>query len=239
MTGMQREQERLQKILSAHGAVSRREAERMILEGRVHVNGVMATLGQSAVFDLDHISVDGVPLTAGDRKIYVMLNKPRGFISTVRDERGRKTVMDLVSGVGARVYPVGRLDMDSEGLLLFTNDGRFANAVAHPSYEKEKTYETEVRGDVRKAADLLRQPVVIDNRTVQAVKVELISTIEAGGVLRITVIEGRNRQVRKMCAACGVRVKSLKRISVGALGIGDLQSGHWRYLTEEEVQSLG
>jgi len=129
--------------------------------------------------------------------------------------------------------------MDSEGLLIFTNDGEFANSVAHPSYDKEKTYEVKVRGDAIKAVSLLRHPLEIDSRAVQAVKIELLSTTKDGGVLKITVIEGRNRQIRKMCAACGVTVKTLRRISIGTLMLGDLKSGQWRYLTGEEVRSLG
>ena len=236
---MQNKQERISKILSAHGIVSRREAERLILEGRIHVNGTPAVLGQTAEFGLDLITVDGIQLDPVDEHVYLMLNKPRGYITTARDERGRKTVMSLVEDVGLRVYPVGRLDMDSEGLLLFTNDGKFANTIAHPSYDKEKTYEAKVRGDAKKAASLLKHPIEIDKRTVQAVKIELLNITADGGVLKITVIEGRNRQIRRMCAACGVSVKTLRRISIGKLMLGDLKSGQWRYLTGEEVRSLG
>jgi len=236
---MQNKQERISKILSAHGIVSRREAERLILEGRIHVNGTPAVLGQTAQFGLDQISVDNIPLTAGEDKIYIMLNKPRGYITTMRDERGRRTVMSLVDDVDSRVYPVGRLDMDSEGLLLFTNDGSFANKVMHPSYNKEKKYEAVVSGDARKAVSLLRQPIEIDKHTVRAVKVELLNITANGGLLSITVKEGRNRQIRKMCAASGVSVKTLKRTSIGTLELGCLKSGQWRYLTGEEVRSLG
>ena len=168
-----------------------------------------------------------------------MLNKPRGYLTTVRDDRGRKTVMDLLTGLSTRVYPVGRLDMYSEGLLLLTNDGGFANNVIHPSFSKHKIYEAEVRGDINKAIDLLGRPVVIDNRAVRACKVKLINKTADGGVLRISIIEGRNRQIRKMCTACGVTVKALKRIAVGSLELGNLEPGKWRYLTEEEVRALG
>jgi len=236
---MMNNQQRLVKILSAHGVASRREADRLIHEGRVCVNGITAVTGQKAEFGSDLITVDGITLAAGDEPVYIMLNKPRGYITTKRDDRGRKTVMSLVDDVGSRVYPVGRLDMDSEGLLLFTNDGNFANTVAHPSYNKEKEYEVIVCGDVRKAVSLLRQPIEIDNHVVRAVRIKLLQTTADGGTLKITVTEGRNRQIRKMCAASGVRVKTLRRISIGKLELGNLKSGQWRYLTGEEVESLG
>jgi len=236
---MQKQLVRLQKILSSQGAASRREAEKMILEGRVLVNGVPAKLGQSAEFGSDHITLDGVELAAVSEHVYIMLNKPCGYITTVRDDRGRRTVMDLIADAGTKVYPVGRLDMNTEGLLLFTNDGEFANTVAHPSHDVKKTYEAKVIGDVQKAVGSLRQPIEIDNCTVEAVKVELHKETINGGVLRITVIEGRNRQVRKMCAACGVKIIALKRISIGALRLGKLKTGQWRHLSVEEVQALG
>jgi len=230
--------ERLQKILSAHGIASRREAERMILAGRVSVNGIIATLGQSAQFGKDDILVDDVPLGVKNKQEYLMLNKPRGYLTTVSDIRGRKTVMELIKDVHCRVYPVGRLDMDSEGLLLFTNDGDFANSIMHPSFNKQKTYEVEVIGDVCNAVDLLHHPVMIDNKTVRALRVSLLKKTDTGGILSISIAEGRNRQVRKMCFKCGVTVTSLKRTSIGSLELGDLQSGKWRYLNDEEVSAL-
>jgi len=230
---------RLQKILSSYGVSSRREAERLILGGRVLVNGIIAKTGQSAHPGIDEITVDGVPLDTKNDHIYIMLNKPRGYLSTVRDDRGRKTVMELLKEVECRVFPVGRLDMNSEGLLLFTNDGEFANAVMHPSHNIHKTYEVRVRGDIHKAAGALNKPVEIDEYTVHASKVELIQATPDGGSLIISIAEGRNRQVRKMCAACGLTVTALKRISVGRLELGDLENGKWRFLTEKEVQSIG
>jgi len=231
-------QERLQKIMSAHGVASRREAEKMILDGRVFVNGILAKLGQSAEFGSDLITIDGKPIRTEDKHIYIMLNKPRGYITTNCDDRGRRTVMSLVADVEIRIYPIGRLDMNSEGLLLFTNDGEFSNRIMHPSYEKHKTYEVEVFGDVREAIKLLRQPINIDNRLIQAANVELSEVNSSGGSIKITVVEGRNRQVRKMCAACGVRVRSLKRIAIGTLELGDLAIGKWRYLNEEELKDI-
>ena len=234
-----REHERLQKILSAHGIATRRASESLILEGGVCVNGVTATLGQSVRPDIDEITVDGVSLTGYAEHVYIMLNKPRGYLTTVRDDRGRKTVMELVSVPGVRVYPVGRLDYNSEGLLLFTNDGLFANSVSHPSGGKKKTYEVTVRGDAVKAAKLLSEPVSVDSHLLQAVSVLLITESVDSGVLEITISEGKNRQIRKMCTACGVSVSALKRISVGPVELGSLETGKWRYLTEEEVRSLG
>jgi len=237
---MQNKPERLQKILSAHGIASRREAEKLILTGRVRVNGTPATLGQSALYGNDVITVDDIPLIDKNEHVYIMLNKPRGYITTVKDDRGRKTVMELVDDVGVKTYPAGRLDVDSEGLLIFTNDGDFANKITHPSNKKHKSYEVIVSGDVPVAIQLLRQPINIDDgRCVTAENAELIESKPDGGILLITVIEGRNRQIRKMCSSCGLRVKKLKRISIGSLMLGDLKPGRWRHLTKDEVRSLG
>lgn len=226
--------ERIQKILSAHGAASRRAAEQMIRDGRVTVNRTVAVLGQRASFPGDIISIDGRPLEPSGEPVYIMLNKPRGYITTVSDERGRKTVMSLVRDIGVRVYPVGRLDKDSSGLLLMTNDGQFSHAVTHPSNDKIKTYDVLVRGDAAAAAGLLRRPTEIDSRTIRAASVRLIERDEAGGVLRIAINEGRNRQIRKMCAKYGLEVQSLKRVSIGPLELGSLETGKWRHLTREE-----
>jgi len=236
---MQEKKERLQKILSASGIASRREAERMIIDGRVLVNGIPAVTGQLAQLGADEISVDGIALSPPDKRIYIMLNKPRGYLSTVKDERGRRTVMELVADVNERLFPVGRLDLNSEGLLLFTNDGEFANEIMHPSFNKQKTYEAEVSGNAYNAARLMRSPIDIDGHTVKACSVILSKATEKGGVLRITIIEGRNRQIRKMCSACGVSVITLKRTSIGELELGRLESGKWRYLTDKEVSALG
>ena len=230
--------ERLQKFLSNNGVAARREAEKMIIEGRVCINGVPATLGQSVVPGVDHVLVDGKPLVLTTVPIYLMLNKPAGYLSTVRDERGRRTVMELVSDAGGRIYPVGRLDLDTEGLLLFTNDGDFANAIMHPSFSILKSYEVTVRGDVNRAVELLRLPVSIDNYTVTAQSVKLNETFHGGGRLIITISEGRNRQIRKMCATCGLSVDRLKRISIGELKLGSLKTGNWRHLTDDEIKSL-
>ena len=230
--------ERLQKILSAYGVASRREAERMILAGRVAVGGETASLGQSAVAGVDDITVDGLPIATERRLVYIMLNKPRGYVTTMSDEQGRKTVTQLVSDVGERVYPVGRLDLNSEGLLLLTNDGDFANAVMHPRFAKVKSYNVRVRGNAAKAASSLALPVEIDSRTVKAASVKLLSSDSYGGVLTVSINEGLNRQVRKMCEMHGLHVLSLRRVSIGGLKLGSLPSGKWRHLTENEVRGL-
>lgn len=227
-------EQRLQKLISAAGAASRRAAEQMILDGRVTVNGVTATLGQSADPETDTVCIDGVPLAAADKRTYIMLNKPRGYVTTLRDEKGRKTVAELVADAGARLYPVGRLDLDSDGLLLMTDDGELANAMMHPAGEVNKVYRTVVEGDVAAALPILRSALVIDGYRIRPAVVEP----ERSGVLRITIHEGRNRQVRKMCAAAGLRVKRLTRIAEGPLRLGELAQGTWRHLTENEIQAL-
>lgn len=230
--------DRIQKILASRGVASRRKAEQLIRDGRVTVNGKIAELGQSAGSCADMIAVDGVPLAHEADSVYIMLNKPRGYLTTMSDDRGRPVVTSLVADAGVRVFPVGRLDMDTEGLLLLTNDGEFANAVAHPSFNKIKTYEVHVRGPAKEAARRLRFPIEIDSRVIQAVSVALASPTEDGGLLSIRISEGRNRQIRRMCAACGLVVLSLRRVSIGSLKLGDLETGKWRYLTEEEVKEL-
>ena len=198
------------------------------------VNGSVAELGQRADPDADEIRVDGKPLSVCDQKVYIMLNKPRGYITTLHDERGRPTVAELVRNAGARVYPVGRLDYDSDGLLLMTNDGALANALMHPSHEVNKTYRTVVEGDVAAALPVLIAPMEIDGYTIRPATVT-----EAGeGVLEITIHEGRNRQVRRMCDAAGLRVRRLTRIAEGPLRLGALPRGKWRYLGKNEIAAL-
>ena len=227
--------ERIQKIISAAGIASRREAEKMILDGRIRVNDAIAKLGESADVSVDKIFVDGKPIAPKEDNIYIMLNKPRGYITTMSDERGRQTVLELTADIKTRIYPVGRLDMDSEGLLLMTNDGHFSNRVMHPSGGFAKIYEVCVVGDVETAAQTLCFPMDIEGKTVKAVSVEIINISQGGGVLRIAISQGINRQIRKMCAACRLKVRSLKRISIGKLSLGNLKSGSWRHLSKEEV----
>ena len=226
--------ERLQKLISAAGVASRRQAERLISEGRVKVNGGIAALGQSADPEIDEITVSGTPLPAPGQLRYLMLNKPRGYVTTLSDEKGRPSVAELVRGVGTRVYPVGRLDLNSDGLLLLTNDGALAHAVMHPRAEVKKTYRTVVLGDVETALPLLRAPMEIDGYRIRHAEVAR----SGENVLDITIHEGRNRQVRKMCAAAGLRVQRLTRISEGPLRLGGLKPGAWRELTAEELAAL-
>lgn len=231
-------QERLQKILSACGAASRRGAEKLIEDGLVTVNGIPATLGMKADLETDEICVRGVLITPQEEKFYIALNKPRGYVTTLHDEKGRKSVDALVASVGVRLYPVGRLDMNSEGLLLMTNDGAFANAVAHPAAEKKKTYHVTVVGDAAAALERLREPFELDGYVTRPAQVVLLKQTADGAVLSVTIGEGRNRQVRRMCEACGLAVKRLVRVSVGGVSLGRMKTGTWRMLTAEEIRSL-
>ena len=225
-------QERIQKLISAAGLMSRRAAETLITDGRVKINGHTATIGEKADPATDTILVDGKLLPESGDKVYIMLNKPRGYVTTMSDEKGRRDVTELVRNVPCRVYPVGRLDMYSEGLLLMTNDGDFANYMMHPSHNVDKTYLTRVEGeDIGVAMEYLREPMELDGYVVDGAEVDLRSLFPGGAELEITIHEGRNRQVRKMCEAVGFKVLRLKRISEGALELGELKPGAWRYLT--------
>lgn len=230
--------ERLQKILSARGIASRRKAEEMVKQGAVTVNGRTAVLGDSADPDVDTILVEGKPLPAQQQFVYLMLNKPRGYVTTLSDEKGRKNAAQLVADCGVRVYPVGRLDMDSEGLLLFTNDGEFANRLMHPKHEVKKTYDVWVTGYSSGAEERLKMPITLDGYTIKAPEVRLLQFDGDKARLRVTIHEGRNRQVRRMCDAAGMQVTRLKRIREGNLSLGDLPVGKWRYLTAYEVGQL-
>jgi len=231
--------ERIQKLISAAGLASRRAAEKMIIDGRVKVNGVTAVLGQRADPSTDIITVDGSTLPAPARLVYIMLNKPRGYVTTLRDEKERKTVADLVSDAGTRLSPVGRLDMDSEGLLIMTNDGETANALMHPSHKVKKTYLVTVTGgDIDGAVRLMSGEMVIDGYKISPAKVKIASKGKNSAVFSVTIGEGRNRQVRKMCSQAGLTVKRLQRISQGELSLGDLPLGKWRFLSEDEIEYL-
>ena len=232
-------EERLQKIISSSGLMSRRAAEKTIEEGRVTVNGVTAQLGAKADTDRDTILVDGKALNLHNEKKYLMPNKPRGYVTTMKDEKGRKDVTELVKAAGDRLYPVGRLDMYSEGLLVMTNDGDFANLLMHPSHNFSKTYRTWVQGeDIGLAVEYLREPMEIDGCTVCAENVDIEQVYPGSAVLLITISEGRNRQVRRMCEGCGLKVTKLVRVSEGPLELGNLKSGEWRYLTDTEVSMI-
>ena len=233
--------ERIQKILSARGVASRRQAEAMILEGRVTCNGAPCYLGQTADPDVDVIVIDGKPLPATGEKVYLVLHKPRGYVTTLSDEKGRKNAAQLVADCGVRVYPVGRLDMDSEGLLLFTNDGDFANQMMHPRHKVDKVYRVTVSDFSDEKINKLSQAVVLDGYQIQPPKVVIIHRPEKAGdkaILHITIHEGRNRQVRRMCALAGMEVVRLLRIQEGALKLGNLPRGKWRYLSAAEIEAL-
>ena len=230
--------ERLQKILSARGVASRRKAEEMIEQGLVTVNGMTARLGDTADGDADEILVAGKPLPKQENYVYILLNKPRGYVTTLSDEKGRPNAAQLVADCGVRVYPVGRLDMDSEGLLLFTNDGAFANALMHPKHEVKKTYLVWTTGYFPGAEVLLSRPITLDGYTIRPPKVRLLKAEGQKARFQVTIHEGRNRQVRRMCEAAGMTCTRLRRIKEGSLSLGELPVGKWRYLTEDEIRQL-
>lgn len=231
---------RLQKIIADCGYCSRRKAEEFIQKGKVKVNGHPAKLGDKATVK-DEITVCGERLNRPRRKnhVYLMLNKPRGYVTTVSDELDRKCVMDLLEGVGERVYPIGRLDKNSEGLLLFTNDGKFANSVMHPSKHISKTYRVTVRPDINDEQLItLSSGMEIDGYKTQPATVNVLSKEQGRVVLLITIKEGRNRQIRKMCEGVGLEVARLRRVSVGPIKLGMLKPGAYRNLTAEELRAL-
>lgn len=230
--------ERLQKILSARGVASRRRAEEMIENGLVTVDGVPARLGDCADPEVDEILVDGKPLPKAEAYVYILLNKPRGYVTTLSDEKGRPNAAQLVADCGVRVYPVGRLDMDSEGLLLFTNDGGFANALMHPKHEVKKTYDVWVKGYQPGGEARLALPITLDGYTIRKPAVRLRKAEGDKAQFRVTIHEGRNRQIRRMCQSAGMQVTRLRRIQEGNLCLGSLPLGKWRYLTPEEVEKL-
>ena len=230
--------ERLQKIIAARGLCSRRQAEKWIEEGRVRVNGNTAHLGDTADVAEDVIEVDGKRLPKAGKKLYLMLNKPRGYVTTLSDEKGRKNAAELVAGCGARVYPVGRLDMDSEGLLLFTNDGEFANLMMHPRHEVDKVYRVWVTNFGPEKLEALKMPIELDGYTIKKPRVRPVRMEPTRAILDVTIHEGRNRQVRRMCQAAGLEVARLMRIAEGALKLGELKPGQWRELEPKEIELL-
>lgn len=230
--------ERLQKIISSCGLASRRTAEQMILDGRVTCNGTVCRLGDSADPDVDSILLDGRHIPSKGKRVYIMLNKPKGYVTTLKDEKGRRNVAELVADCGTRVYPVGRLDMDSEGLLLFTNDGAFANTLMHPKHEVNKIYRVSVKGYSEERLSRLEKPIILDGYLIKKPNVNLITQIEDRAEIEVTIHEGRNRQVRRMCAAAGMPVTRLVRIAEGNLELGTLPVGKWRYLSEQEIALL-
>ena len=230
--------ERLQKLIASAGLCSRRTAEEWIAAGRVRVNGAPASIGDRADPETDTVTVDGIPLPETAAPVYLMLNKPRGYVTTLSDEYGRRTAAELVAGCGVRVYPVGRLDRDSEGLLLFTNDGDLAQRLLHPRHEVDKVYLVTVRGDIRGAAERLMAITELDGEPIAPAQAEEVSRHEGQALLRVTIHQGKNRQVRRMCARIGLHVARLQRIQEDTLLLGDLPPGKWRYLTDRELQEI-
>ena len=230
--------ERLQKLIARAGVCSRRSAESLLTAGRVTVNGVAAHLGDKADADTDVIAIDGTAIAFAEPAVYLMLNKPRGYVTTLSDELGRATAAELVADCGTRVFPVGRLDKDSEGLLLFTNDGALMQAMTHPSHQVDKTYEVTVTGQLEGAADRLSAVTELDGEPIMPAQVEIMERREGQALLRVTIHQGKNRQIRRMCAQVGLQVTRLRRVSEDALTLGDLKPGQWRYLTDAEVAAL-
>lgn len=231
---------RLQKLISESGLCSRRKAEELIINGKVKVNGHPASIGDGATYN-DVITVNGerIYLEKKRKKYYIMLNKPRGYVTTMSDELDRKCVTELLTGLDERVYPVGRLDRNSEGMLLFTNDGNFANDIMHPSRHISKTYRVTVRPSITEDQLVqLTAGVEIDGRKTLPANVEVLDEEEGRVVLRIMIREGRNRQIRKMCEAVGLEVARLRRTAIGPVKLGMLKPGTWRELTSEEVKAL-
>lgn len=232
--------ERLQKIISAAGVTSRRASEALILNGQVSVNGVVVTeLGSKADPTKDTIMVDGKSLKISAQRLYILLNKPPGYITALKDDQGRPLVTDLLKEVPDRVYPVGRLDYNTEGLLLLTNDGDWANRLMHPRNEIEKEYHVRVRGKVidQQLKRMAEGVVLEDGKTAPAV-VNLVKSGEQNDWISVAIHEGRNRQVRRMCEAVSLSVVRLKRIRYGSLMLGTLRAGQFRYLSDSEVREL-
>ncbi len=231
-------EERLQKIMAQAGLCSRREAEKLISEGRVKVNGHKAVIGERADPEKDRITLNGKPVGPAQEKKYLMLYKPRGYVTTMKDEYGRKNVAELVRGCRARVVPAGRLDYNSEGLLILTNDGDMLGVLTHPKHEIEKHYEARVRGRLENIPKL-SESMEIDGYTIRPAEVAVIGQDESSAKLAITIHEGRNRQIRKMCEQCGLEVRRLKRVAVGEMKLDPkLKPGQWRELTDEELNYL-
>lgn len=232
-------EERLQKILSAAGTCSRRAAEEYIRSGRVLVNGEPAQIGQKADPERDRITLDGRTIgCVSDEPVYFMLHKPVGYVTTLSDEQGRPSVADLIRDIPVRVWPVGRLDQNSEGLLLLTNDGDVTHRLLHPSFHVEKEYRVWVTGSIDRALPIIRGPLKIDGKLLAPAQIDVLENEGDHGCLRFVIHQGKKRQVRRMCAAGSLKVKRLQRVREGRLLLGDLPSGKWRPLTKEEIRYI-
>jgi len=231
---------RLQKFMADAGIMSRRAAEEEIKAGNVSVNGHVAEIGAKIDPRNDTVTYRGKRIKYETRSYtYIMINKPRGYLSSTSDDRGRKCVTDLIDGVDARIYPVGRLDLISEGILLLTDDGELKNRLTHPSHSIPKVYRVKVEGSVSdEQYEILTSPLVIDGYTIKPVEVSIANEDESGTVMKMTLFEGRNRQIRKMCEQAGLNVKRLSRVSIGNLKLDGLPVGKWRYLYDDEVEYL-
>lgn len=230
---------RLQKFLSQNGIASRRKAEELILAGKIKVNGHIAGLGDKVDPFRDKVSVSGKRVVNDSKKMYIMLNKPRGFVTTLHDEQDRKCVAMLVEDAGQRLFPVGRLDRNSEGLLLMTNDGEFANMLTHPSRHVNKVYRVTVREQATEEQVFkMREGIMLDDRKTLPCEITIIEKYEDRTVLRFVITEGRNRQIRRMCEAVGLNVIRLKRTEIAGVKLGMLPQGKWRELNEKEMKHL-
>lgn len=230
---------RLQKFMADNGVASRRKSEELIASGKVKVNGAVASIGDKIDPKHDKVTVSGKRITVDNEFVYIMLHKPRGFITTMSDERDRNCVAQLVSDVGKRVYPIGRLDRESEGLLLLTNDGELANAITHPKKHVPKTYRVTVRPSIsEEQITKLTTGINIDGRMTAPSEVHVLERQEGRVVISITIYEGRNRQIRKMCEALSLEVARLKRLQIGPVKLGMLPQGKYRFLTDDEVRKL-
>ena len=232
--------ERLQKVMAEYGVASRRKSEEMIYAGKVKVNGRLVTEpGLKIDKDRDVIEVDGEIIKSPEKKIYILLNKPSGYITSVRDQFGRPTVLDLLKGISTRVFPIGRLDYDTEGLLILSNDGELTYRITHPKHSIDKTYRALVRGEVKgEDIKIFERGMAIEDYIIAPAKMEIVRYSKGNSVIDITMHEGRNRQVRKMCSAIGHEVIRLRRIKIGDIGLGGLKTGEWRYLKDSEIRYL-
>jgi 23S rRNA pseudouridine2605 synthase len=236
---MKNESVRLHKYMAECGVASRRKSEELISAGRVRVNGRVAQIGDSVDPSKDRVRLDGRPLRKKEEKVYIMLHKPRGVVTTMKDEMQRACVAELLKGVSERVFPVGRLDRDSEGLLLLTNDGAFANRLTHPSHGVSKKYRVTIRPDItQEQVEQFETGMELDGRMTAPVGVRVLVREENRVVLEMELGEGRNRQIRRMCEILGLEVARLRRISIGDVKLGMLPPGKWRFLTSEEVSAL-
>ena len=236
---MTQDKVRLQKFMADSGIASRRKSEQLIADGKVRINGKTAVIGDKVDPHHDRVTVSGKRVVSAAHNVYIMLNKPRGYITTMNDEQGRKCVASLVSDIKARVYPVGRLDRESEGLLIMTNDGQFANALMHPSTHVSKTYRVTIRpGITDKQATDFRNGIEIDGYMTAPCDLKILEVQDNRTVVEITLYEGRNRQIRKMFESLGVEVARLRRIKVGPVKLGMLKQGEYRNLTENEIYAL-